>query len=211
MDYRYRIIRIHIREQEKYFCCSKTKKWYNVINAKEKQATAKQAFVFLVFITSKGPLKTDEERGCSEARGMGFMGGQEKKEKAEKRTGAKSLRVDILVLSLLPICILGSEIIAVIYTFLNKRVDSSFFRKIINQVYIFTGCTIVITFIIVIIMVSRIIAALKRLANILTAMADGDLTQKIDEKDLRRRNELGSIARSADLLNHKLTDRKSVV
>ena len=268
MDYRYRIIRIHIREQEKYFCCSKTKKWYNVINTKEKQATAKQAFVFLVFITSKGPLKTDEERGkrvfaseageekqatakqafvflvfitskgplktdeergkrvfASEAgeekqatakqafvflafitRGMGFMGGQEKKEKAEKRTGAKSLRVDILVLSLLPICILGSEIIAVIYTFLNKRVDSSFFRKIINQVYIFTGCTIVITFIIVIIMVSRIIAALKRLANILTAMADGDLTQKIDEKDLRRRNELGSIARSADLLNHKLTE-----
>jgi hypothetical protein len=63
LDYRYRIIRIHIREQEKYFCCSKTKKWYNVINTKEKQATAKQAFVFLVFITSKGPLKTDEERG----------------------------------------------------------------------------------------------------------------------------------------------------
>ena len=80
------------------------------------------------------------------------MNEQEKKVKKEKRIGAKSLRVDILILSLLPIFILGAEIIVVIYTFLNKKVDSSFFRKIINQVYIFTGCTLVITCIVVVVL-----------------------------------------------------------
>ncbi len=114
--------------------------------------------------------------------------------------------MDILVLSLLPIFILGAEIIAVIYTFLNKKVDSSFFHKILNQVYIFTGCTLVITCIIVIIAVGRMIATLKRLAATLTAMSEGDLTQEVSAKDMRRRNELGSIARSADLLNRKLNE-----
>lgn len=131
------------------------------------------------------------------------MGGQNK-EKKEKRIGAKTLRIDILVLSLLPIFILGAEIIAVIYTFLNKRVDSTFFHKILNQVYIFTGGTIIITCIVVVIFVGRMIATLKRLANTLTAISEGDLTQEVSEKDLRRRNELGSIARSTDILNRKL-------
>ncbi len=135
-----------------------------------------------------------------------FMNEQEKKVKKEKRIGAKSLRVDILILSLLPIFILGAEIIVVIYTFLNKKVDSSFFRKIINQVYIFTGCTLVITCIVVVVLVGRMIATLKRLAATLTAISDGDLTQEVNAKDLRRRNELGSIARSADLLNTKLKE-----
>ena len=134
------------------------------------------------------------------------MNEQEKKVKKEKRIGAKSLRVDILILSLLPIFILGAEIIVVIYTFLNKKVDSSFFRKIINQVYIFTGCTLVITCIVVVVLVGRMIATLKRLAATLTAISDGDLTQEVNAKDLRRRNELGSIARSADLLNTKLKE-----
>lgn len=134
------------------------------------------------------------------------MGVQEAKEKKKRKIGAKSLRVDILVLSLLPIFILGAEIIAVIYTFLNKKVDSSFFHKILNQVYIFTGCTLAITCIVVVLLVGRIIATLKRLAKVLTAMADGDLTQEVNAKDLRRRNELGSIARSAELLNTKLRE-----
>lgn len=133
------------------------------------------------------------------------MGGQSK-EKKEKRIGAKTLRVDILVLSLLPIFILGAEIIAVIYTFLNKRVDSSFFHKILNQVYIFTGGTIIITCIVVVIFVGRMIATLKRLAGTLTAISEGDLTQEVSGKDLRRRNELGSIARSTDILNRKLKE-----
>ena len=88
---------------------------------------------------------------------------EQKKEKEERRIGSKSLRIDILILSLLPIFILGGEIIAVIYTFLNKKVDSSFFHKILNQVYIFTGGTILITCIVVAIFVGRMIATLKRL------------------------------------------------
>jgi methyl-accepting chemotaxis protein len=131
---------------------------------------------------------------------------EQKKGKEEKRIGAKSLRIDILVLSLLPIFILGGEIIAVIYTFLNKKVDSTFFHKILNQVYIFTGGTIIITCIVVAIFVSRMIATLKRLANTLTAISEGDLTQEVSEKDLWRRNELGSIARSTNILNHKLKE-----
>ena len=133
------------------------------------------------------------------------MNGQEK-ERKEKRIGAKSLRVDILVLSLLPIFILGSEMVAVIYTFLNKKVDSSFFHKILNQVYIFTGCTLLITCIVVVWLVGRMIATLKRLAATLTAISEGDLNQVVNEKDLRRRNELGSIARSTDILNRKLKE-----
>ena len=129
---------------------------------------------------------------------------EQKKEKEERRIGSKSLRIDILILSLLPIFILGGEIIAVIYTFLNKKVDSSFFHKILNQVYIFTGGTILITCIVVAIFVGRMIATLKRLANTLTAISEGDLTQEVSEKDLWRRNELGSIARSTDILNRKL-------
>ena len=129
---------------------------------------------------------------------------EQKKEKEERRIGSKSLRIDILILSLLPIFILGGEIIAVIYTFLNKKVDSSFFHKILNQVYIFTGGTILITCIVVAIFVVRMIATLKRLANTLTAISEGDLTQEVSEKDLWRRNELGSIARSTDILNRKL-------
>ncbi len=126
---------------------------------------------------------------------------EQKKEKEERRIGSKSLRIDILILSLLPIFILGGEIIAVIYTFLNKKVDSSFFHKILNQVYIFTGGTILITCIVVAIFVGRMIATLKRLAN---TLSEGDLTQEVSEKDLWRRNELGSIARSTDILNRKL-------
>ncbi len=129
---------------------------------------------------------------------------EQKKEKEERRIGSKSLRIDILILSLLPIFILGGEIIAVIYTFLNKKVDSSFFHKILNQVYIFTGGTILITCIVVAIFVGRMIATLKRLANTLTAISEGDLTQEVSKKDLWRRNELGSIARSTDILNRKL-------
>lgn len=129
---------------------------------------------------------------------------EQKKGKEERRIGSKSLRIDILILSLLPIFILGGEIIAVIYTFLNKKVDSSFFHKILNQVYIFTGGTILITCIVVAIFVGRMIATLKRLANTLTAISEGDLTQEVSEKDLWRRNELGSIARSTDILNRKL-------
>lgn len=131
---------------------------------------------------------------------------KQEKERKEKRIGAKSLRVDILVLSLLPIFILGSEMVAVIYTFLNKKVDSSFFHKILNQVYIFTGCTLLITCIVVVWLVGRMIATLKRLAATLTAISEGDLTQVVNEKDLRRRNELGSIARSTDILNRKLKE-----
>lgn len=130
--------------------------------------------------------------------------GEQSKEKKEKRIGARTLRIDILVLSLLPIFILGAEIIAVIYTFLNKKVDSSFFHKILNQVYIFTGGTIIITCIVVAIFVGRMIATLKRLANTVTAISEGDLTQEVNEKDLLRRNELGSIARSTDTMNRKL-------
>ena len=130
--------------------------------------------------------------------------GEQSKEKKEKRIGAKTLRIDILVLSLLPIFILGAEIIAVIYTFLNKRVDCCLFHKILNQVYIFTGGTIIITCIVVVIFVGRMIATLKRLAGTLTAISEGDLTQEVSRKDLRRRNELGSIARSTDILNRKL-------
>lgn len=128
------------------------------------------------------------------------------KEIKEKRIGAKSLRVDILVLSLLPIFILGAEIIAVLYIFLNGRVDSSFFHKILNQVLIFTGGTLIITCIVVVLLVGRMITTLKRLAVTLTEISDGDLTQAVHEKDLLRRNELGSIARSTDLLNHKLKE-----
>lgn len=131
---------------------------------------------------------------------------EQEKERKEKRIGAKSLRVDILVLSLLPIFILGSEMVAVIYTFLNKKVDSSFFHKILNQVYIFTGCTLLITCIVVVWLVGRMIATLKRLAATLTAISEGDLTQVVNKKDLRRRNELGSIARSTDILNRKLKE-----
>ncbi|MCM1175914.1 MAG: methyl-accepting chemotaxis protein [Blautia sp.] len=131
------------------------------------------------------------------------MSGQNE-EKKEKRIGARTLRVNILVLSLLPIFILGGEIIAVLYIFLNGRVDSTFFRRILNQVLIFTSGTLIITCIVVVIIVGRMIATLKRLAGTLTAIADGDLAQKVDEKDLWRRNELGSIARSTDLLNRKL-------
>lgn len=138
--------------------------------------------------------------------GLSFMNEQEKNGKKEKRIGAKSLRVNILILSLLPIFILGAEIIAVIYTFLNKKVDASFFHKILNQIYIFTGCTLVITCIVVIFAVGRMIAILKRLAATLTAISDGDLTQEVNAKDLQRRNELGSIARSTDLLNRKLKE-----
>ena len=35
---------------------------YNVPSAKEKQAAAKQTFVFLARETSKGPMKSDRER-----------------------------------------------------------------------------------------------------------------------------------------------------
>ncbi|MDE5931649.1 MAG: hypothetical protein K2H40_04080 [Lachnospiraceae bacterium] len=131
---------------------------------------------------------------------------ERKKENEGKRIGSKSLRIEILILSLLPIFILGGEMIAVVYTFLNKKVDSTFFHKILNQVYIFTGGTIIITCIVVAIFVSRMIATLKRLANTLTAISEGDLTQEVDEKDLWRRNELGSIARSTDIMNRKLKE-----
>jgi len=133
------------------------------------------------------------------------MDGQEK-EKREKRIGARTLRIDILVLSLLPIFILGGEIIAVLYIFLNKKIDPSFFHTILNQVFIFICGTLIITCIVVVILVGRMIATLKRLANTLTAISDGDLTQEVDAKDLWRRNELGSIARSTDLLNRKLKE-----
>lgn len=84
--------------------------------------------------------------------------------------------------------------------------DSSFFHKILNQVYIFTIGTIIVTSIIVVLLVGRMIATLKRLANTLTAISEGDLTREVNEKDLRRRNELGSIARSTDLVNRKLKE-----
>ncbi|MBD5458379.1 MAG: hypothetical protein HDR27_07410 [Lachnospiraceae bacterium] len=131
---------------------------------------------------------------------------EQKKGNGEKRIGARTLRIDILVLSLLPIFILGAEIIAVVYTFLNNKVDSTFFHEILNQVYIFTAGTLIITCIVVVIVVGRMIATLKRLANTLTAISEGDLTQGVSEKDLWRRNELGSIARSTDILNRKLKE-----
>ena len=72
---------------------------------------------------------------------------EQKKEKEERRIGSKSLRIDILILSLLPIFILGGEIIAVIYTFLNKKVDSSFFHKILKLFHLVYQCCLRCTFV----------------------------------------------------------------
>ncbi len=41
------------------------KKKYDIIAAKEKQATAKQAFVFPAALTSKRPMKSDKEHASA--------------------------------------------------------------------------------------------------------------------------------------------------
>lgn len=122
----------------------------------------------------------------------------------EKQRRKKSLKAYILVLSLLPICILGTEVIALLFIYLKGKIDNSLYRTVVIQMAIFVVVTLIITAVVVVILVSRMIATLLRLSDILNAVSDGDLTQEIAQKDLEHNNELGVIARSTALLNDKL-------
>lgn len=122
----------------------------------------------------------------------------------EKQGRKKSLKAYILVLSLLPICILGTEVIALLFIYLKGKIDNSLYRTVVIQMAIFVVVTLIITAVVVVILVSRMIATLLRLSDILNAVSDGDLTQEIAQKDLEHNNELGVIARSTALLNDKL-------
>lgn len=124
----------------------------------------------------------------------------------EKMKKQGSLRTNILILSLLPAFILGIESAALVYVYLDGKVDAGLFRTVVTQINIFMVCTLVIACIVVIILVRKMVATLVHMSDTLTKLSDGDLTQEISEKDLAQKNELGMIARSVNLLNTKLKE-----
>lgn len=123
-----------------------------------------------------------------------------------KQGRRKSLKTNILVLSLLPVFILGIETIVLLFIYLKGKIDDALFKTVVVQINIFMVSTLIIASIVVIILVRRIIATLLRLTDTLTALSEGDLTQEIAAKDLLHKNELGSIAHSAKRLTDKLTE-----
>ena len=124
----------------------------------------------------------------------------------EQQGRQKSLKTNILVLSLLPVFILGIEAIVLLFVYLKGKVDNALFQTVLTQVAIFMVGTLVIASVVVILLVSRMLSTLLYLTHTLTALSDGDLTQEISSKDLAYNNELGSIAHSTDQLNHKLKE-----
>ena len=122
----------------------------------------------------------------------------------EKQGRQGSLKTNIMILSLLPVFILGIESVCRVYVFMDGKVDAALFKTVVTQINIFMVCTLVIACIVVTILVRRMVAALTRMSDALTKLADGDLTTEIMEKDLAQRNEIGMIARSVRLLSTKL-------
>ncbi len=128
-----------------------------------------------------------------------------------KQSRRKSLKTNILVLSLLPVFILGMETIVLLFIYLEGKIEDTLFRTVIVQINIFLIATLVIASVVVILLVRRMIATLLRLADTLTALSEGDLTQEVAAKDLLHRNELGSIAHSAKNLTDKLKELVSQI
>lgn len=124
----------------------------------------------------------------------------------EKQGIRKSLKTYILVLTLLPVFILGIEAVALLFIYLKGKVDEALFRTVMVQTLIFMVGTLIITSIVVIFLVGKAMTALLRVADTLTAISDGDLTQEISQKALSQNNEIGSIARSAHQLSLKLRE-----
>lgn len=124
----------------------------------------------------------------------------------EKQGRQGSLKTNIMILSLLPVFVLGIESAALVYVYLNGKVDAALFKTVVTQINIFMVCTLVIACVIVTILVKRMAAALTRMSDTLTKLADGDLTSEILEKDLAQKNEIGMIAGSTRLLNTKLRE-----
>lgn len=123
----------------------------------------------------------------------------------------KSLKTNILVLSLLPVFILGVEAVALLFIYLKGKIDDSLFQTVLVQTIIFLTGTLIIASVVVIVIVRKMIATLLHLSDTLIALSDGDLTREISPKDLAHNNELGSIAQSAHLLNDKLKELVSQI
>lgn len=129
----------------------------------------------------------------------------------EKQKKRGSLKTYILILALLPVFILGTEAVALLFIYLKGKVDDTLFNAVLVQVLIFMAGTLIIASGVVIILVRRMIATLLRLSDTLTALSEGDLTREIEEKDLSHHNELGSIAYSTQQLNEKLKELVSQI
>ena len=129
----------------------------------------------------------------------------------EQQGKQKSIKAYILILSLLPVFILGSEAVALLFVYLKGKIDDALFKTVSMQVVIFMVVTLIISCVVVVILVNKMIAALLHVAETLTAISGGDLSCEVSRKALVQNNEIGSIARSADLLNTKLRELVSQI
>ena len=87
----------------------------------------------------------------------------------EKQKKRRSLKTYILILALLPVFILGTEAVALLFIYLKGKVDDTLFNAVLVQVLIFMAGTLIIASGVVIIIVRRNISTHFRQSDKLTA------------------------------------------
>ena len=96
----------------------------------------------------------------------------------------------------------SGEIVGIIFTGRSKaEVDAEVTKNVIN-LFFTVGCVLVITAILALILMNRLINGLKHAIAGLDSVASNNLTFKLQEKILNRKDEIGSMAKAV----HKLID-----
>lgn len=110
----------------------------------------------------------------------------------------------ILTLSLLPLILVALETFFFVY--MRAKGYPELVKVLLGSVARIMGITLVITFAVVIVSVEKITRSLKRTMKMLEASAQGDLTTTISPRDLKRKDEIGHIARDTEKLKNTLRD-----
>ncbi len=114
------------------------------------------------------------------------------------------LRGKILILSLLPITLATIESIFFTWIYLSDFPDAR--NRILMPLCRIGIITLVITFALVIFIAGRLVRNIKNVSDLLSCLAQGDLTAQISDKTLSQKDESGLLARDAQSLRDSLRE-----
>lgn len=114
------------------------------------------------------------------------------------------MRGKILTLSLLPLFLVTGELFFFIY--IRTKDYEELAGTLLGSVGRIMGINMFLTLVVVVIAVERIIRSLKRTVKVLEVTAEGDLTTESAAKDLKRKDEIGNIAKKVAVLQNTLKE-----
>ncbi len=114
------------------------------------------------------------------------------------------LRGKILILSLLPVTLATIESIFFTWLYLSDFPEAR--NKILPALCRIGGITLVIAFVVVIFVVTRLLRNIRNVSVQLASLAEGNLNTDINRKTLAQKDESGLLARDAETLKNSLKE-----